>query len=143
MSISDICKNKAITISKDETIQHAAKLMRDNAIGSIVVTQNEEGEEVPIGIVTDRDIAIKAVAEKTSLKDVKVSHVMCKDLLVIEDDQDINDAIETMEAKKVRRAPIINEEGEICGIVSLDDLLVYMAKGLTKLAGLVEKQIKG
>lgn len=142
MSIDDFCKHQAITITKDDTIQQAANLMRDQDIGSIVVTQKKDDKEVPIGIITDRDITIKAVADKTDLKDVKVSQLMCKDLLVIEHDQDIEGAIEMMAEKGVRRAPVIDKEGEVCGIVSLDDLFVYMAKGLMKLTALVEKQIK-
>lgn len=143
MSICDISKKKVFTLSKSEPIWRAAKLMKDEGVGSIIITHDEEGEEVPIGIITDRDVAIKVVAEKRNAENIKISEIMSGDLLIIDDDQDIRSTIELMKKKGVRRAPVMNDDDEICGIISLDDLFVYMTDELNNLADVVQKQIKG
>lgn len=137
MNISELCKSEVCSISQDQSINQAAKLMKEKNIGSIVVVADNK----PVGIVTDRDIALK-LADETSLENLKISDVMCKDIFVLKEDQDLMEAVNAMKNQKIRRAPVVSKEGNLCGIVSVDDLLIYMAQGLSCLTDLIESQVE-
>ncbi len=140
MSIHKICTAKVITAVKSMPIQEAAMLMKKNNIGDIVVIESKTNNK-PIGILTDRDIAMKIVADGVDAKTICVGDVMSSDLLVLKKHQGINEAIEMICAKGVRRAPIVDDNDKICGIAAVDDLLILVSDELSSLAKLVRKQI--
>ncbi len=144
MNISEICNKEVCTINKNESIKQAAKIMKEKNIGSLVILDDaKESQQCPVGILTDRDIAIKAVADKEQdLNDITISEIMCTDVLIIQDDQNLSEVINEMKKQKVRRAPVVSKDGKLCGIVSLDDLLIFMAQGLSELTDLIEGQVK-
>lgn len=140
MTIRDICEHGVITATRSMPITEAAQLMKEKNIGSIVIIDNEIDNE-PIGILTDRDIAMKIVADDIIDKTICVGDIMCQDLLLLKEKQGINEALEMMCAKGVRRAPVIDENNKIVGIASADDLLILLADELSSLAKLVNKQV--
>jgi signal-transduction protein with cAMP-binding, CBS, and nucleotidyltransferase domain len=138
MAIGDLCVNDAVTISQDDSIQHAAQVMEENNLGSLVVVADESTK--PIGIVTDRDIALNVVAKNKNIDSTKVSEVMSQNLLTLECSQGIKEAIDAMRDKGVRRAPVM-KDGKVCGVAAIDDLMTLIAKELNALSDLVQKQI--
>lgn len=140
MSIRKICACEVVKAAKSLSIKEAAKLMKKNNIGNIIVVENETNDE-PIGILTDRDIVVKIFADEIDVKNICVGDVMSNDLLVLKQHQGVNEAIEMMCAKGVRRAPIVDENYKLCGIATVDDLLLLVADELNSLAKLVRKQI--
>jgi CBS domain-containing protein len=140
MSIRKICTCEVVKAVKSMPAKEAAKIMKKNNIGAIVVVENETNSKV-VGILTDRDIVVKVFAENIDAKNICVGDVMSNDLLVLKQHQGINEAIEMMCAKGVRRAPIVDDGGKLCGIAVVDDLLLLIADELSSLAKLVRKQI--
>jgi len=138
MKISELCNN-AITITQDQTLYDAACLMEENNVGSVVVT-GEDKDAKPVGMITDRDLVIRGIADNKDLKETKVSEIMSENLLFLESQKGIKEAIDEMNEKGVRRAPVLNNE-KLCGVVAVDDLIELLAKELNSLAGLVKKQM--
>jgi len=137
MTITELCHNKIVAVDSQCSIQAAAKVMKDNNVGDVLVVRNQK----PVGILTDRDIVIRLAADAIDLDLVTVGNVMSEDLVVFDEHADIKEAIDTMAEKGVRRAPIINAAGTIIGITSVDDLLILLADELNKISKLLQKQI--
>ena len=116
MTVHPACCNPA------DRIDAVARLMRDNDCGEIPVC---DGRKI-VGVITDRDIATRAVAVGLNPTDVAVSEIMTRDVSTIREEDHIGDALELMETKLVRRLPVIDDFGLIVGIVSQADLV---AKG--------------
>ena len=104
-------------IDPDQTIREAAQLMAEIDAGSLPVGENDR----LVGMITDRDIAIRAVAEGKS-PDTKVRDVMTHEMLYCFDDQDLDDVARNMAKNQVRRLPVINHGKRLVGILSLGDL---------------------
>ena len=116
--VRDVMTSDPICVSTDDTTDKAAQAMRDEDVGSVVVTEN--GGSVH-GIVTDRDIVVRAVADAKHPEDTKVGEVCTGDPTVISADDSIEDAVQTMRDKNVRRVPVVEGDKPV-GIVSLGDL---------------------
>ena len=115
MKIKEIM-NKAISVEEDISLKQAAKIMSDKNIGSLVVIKKGE----VAGIITERDI-LKSIPDL----DKKVSSVMSKKIITIEDDEDLDEAALVMTQNKIRRLPVITEEGKLIGIVTSTDIIAH------------------
>jgi CBS domain-containing protein len=121
--------DEVVTGSPDETARELAETMRDENVGSVVVV--EAGE--PVGIVTDRDIAVRGVAQERDLDAVTADEIMTEDLVVVNAHDEISELIDTLDAAGVRRMPVV-EGDDIAGIVTLDDIAVLLAVELDGIA---------
>jgi CBS domain-containing protein len=119
---------------KDASLQKAATLMREHHVGTlVVVTDGAEGIHV-VGIVTDRDVVIEAVARGLDVKETPVGRLAEGKLAVVPGSSSIEEAIAAMKKRGVRRLLVANENGQLVGIVSLDDLLDAVAHDMAELA---------
>jgi CBS domain-containing protein len=117
MKVSEIMTRDVRLLSPDQTIREAASLMADVDVGSLPVGDNDR----LVGMITDRDIVIRAVAQGKSA-DTKVSEVMTKEMLYCFDTDEIDDVARNMGKAQVRRLPVVNSDKRLVGIVSLGDL---------------------
>ena len=117
--IRDLMTTNPITIPANASVAEAAQRMRDADVGPVIVL---DGKKV-CGIVTDRDITVRTVAEGKNPKDVKVGEICSKDLTTLEPSAKVDEAVRLMREKAVRRLPVV-ENGRPVGIVSLGDLAV-------------------
>ncbi|MEO7277305.1 MAG: CBS domain-containing protein [Sphingomicrobium sp.] len=117
MKVSEVMTREVRTVRPDQTAQEAAEFMLSADTGSIPVA---DGERL-IGMITDRDIAVRGVARGHG-PDTPVRDLMTEDLIVVRADDTIEDAAEKMSGAQVRRLPVIDEQERLCGIVSLGDL---------------------
>ena len=140
MKIGELCTRNTFIIQKDDNVIEAAKLMRVFNVGDlIVVTANREGN-TPIGIVTDRDIVVNVVADSADMQNVKVSEIMSKELVTGSEDDGVYESIERMRIHGIRRLPIVDKEGYLAGILSVDDMLEFLGEEVNALIGLVYKE---
>lgn len=137
MNIEKICQSNVMGIDESSIAKEAIDLMDAGKVGALVVMGND-GQ--PTGIITDRDIAIKIVGENRSAE-TPVKEIMSTDLLAVSSDQEIDEVLQQMQEKAVRRAPVVDENNKIIGFVSMDDILIFLAEELGALAGLVRKQL--
>jgi CBS domain-containing protein len=117
-----------------------AKLMRQHHVGDIVVIKESDGENVPIGIVTDRDLVVEILAQELSPDTVTVGDIMSFEIMTARDDESIWDTLQKMRIKGVRRMPVVNQRGGLVGIVTLDDLLELLTDELAGLAKTISRE---
>jgi CBS domain-containing protein len=120
MKVSEIMTRDVQTAQPDTTVEEIAALMKEEGIGAVPVL-DEDGELA--GIVTDRDIVVRCVAEGKDASESTVDDIVSEDLSTIEPDADVREAVQLMAGRKIRRLPVV-EDGELIGIVSLGDISV-------------------
>lgn len=120
--VGDIMNTDVETISPDATIEEAAQQMRDGDYGVLPVGDDEN----LIGIITDRDIAIRAVAEGKDV-DTPVSEVMSEGVVYANEDDSVEEAAQIMSDHQIRRLPVVDSDNKLVGIVSLGDFAVEVS----------------
>lgn len=141
MTIKKVCGCDVVTVSDNMTVSDAAKLMKQHNVGDIVVVKNKGADEQIVGIITDRDIVIRIVADEEDPKQFLISDVMSTDLLILKSYQGVSQSLDMMCAKGVRRAPIVDENNQLIGIATVDDLFVLISEEASSIAKLIRKQI--
>jgi len=140
MQVGEICTREVVCANADTTVAAAAKLMRQYHIGDVIVTQDDKGRRVPLGIVTDRDIVLGVVAPELNAGALTVGDIMGPELVTAGESEDVFDAVERMRNKGVRRMPIVQEDGTLIGIVSIDDVIEVLAEEMNSLARLISRE---
>ncbi len=142
MSISEICNRNVISIQRSEPALGAAKLMRQHHVGDVIVIDDRNGIQVPVGIVTDRDLVMEIVATELDITVITVGDIMAPELFTVKESTDIFEAIQFMRSKTIRRLPIVDEDGGLIGVLTLDDVLELLSEELLNLAKLVRYEQK-
>ncbi|HWP91602.1 MAG TPA: CBS domain-containing protein [Thermodesulfobacteriota bacterium] len=119
MHIRKITKKKVITVSPKDKVVKAARLMDKKNVGSVVVVQDGK----PVGILTDRDIAIRVVAKQADMDSTLVKDVMTGRIVTGREGQRAAELAKVMHENGIRRVPIVDKKGKLTGIITLDDLL--------------------
>ena len=140
MPVGEICNRDVVILKRDDTIQEAAKLMRQHHIGDVLVVEELGGIQVPVGIVTDRDLVVEIMAPDLDQKVITVGDIMVRELAAVNESIGVFEAIQYMRSKAVRRLPIVDENGGLVGILTLDDLLELLSEELLAIAKLVKCQ---
>jgi predicted transcriptional regulator len=140
MPISEICTREVIIARCDETVLEAAKLMRERNVGTVVVVEERGSVRVPVGIVTDRDLVVEIIASEVDPTFIRMGDIMPAELVSVKGSCGVYEGIQYMRSKGVRRLPVIDEDGGLLGIVTLDDLLGLLAEEFSALAKLVERE---
>ena len=139
MNCGDICSREVVVVRKEDGIRQIAELMREHDVGTVIVVQGEGNQRKPIGIMTDRDIVIRVLANDIDLSAVSVGDVMCCDLVLVNQNDDLSAAIERMNEHSVRRVPVVDDQGYLKGIMSSSDAMKILADemmSISKLRGL-------
>ena len=140
MAVGELCIRQVVVASRDTRILDGAKLMRQHHVGDIIVIDESAGRRIPAGIVTDRDLVIEVMAMELDAGTLTLCDIMSADLITVREDEGVFQTIQLMRAKGVRRAPVVDGEGGLVGIVSVDDLLELLAEELSELAKLIARE---
>jgi CBS domain-containing protein len=116
--IRDVMTADPQCVSERDSVLQAARIMRDQDTGVVPVV---DGRKI-IGMITDRDIVVRAIADGKNVNDVKVSEVMTRQIRTVKEDATVDDVLSLMGNAEVRRVPVVNAGNEIVGIVSIGDL---------------------
>jgi CBS domain-containing protein len=116
-------KNPVFCLSNDMAVK-AAKLMKSENVGSIPVVDNEQTQEL-IGILTDRDLVMKIVAEGLDAASTQIEVVMTHKVVTCLADDDLQKVMDTMSKNQLRRIPVINENKKILGMISQADVAIH------------------
>ena len=130
MSLERFCRKPVATALAAQTVREAADKMRERHVGALIVIEQDR----PIGMLTDRDIVCRVVANGRDPSAVTVETTMTGEVATIRTDQAIEEAAFLMRQKGVRRLPIVDHEGNLRWVVSLDDLHVLLAAELMQTA---------
>ncbi len=119
MQVHEVMTPGAECTHPNSTLQEAARMMRDLDVGPLPVCSEKDRL---VGMITDRDIVVRAIAEGRDPKTVRVKDVMSPDILYCFEDQSIGEAAELMKERQIRRLVVLNHDKRLVGIVSLGDL---------------------
>jgi len=140
MSAGEYCNREVIIITKSAPIREAVNLMRTHHVGDVIVVDNRDGSSVPLGILTDRDIVVEILAEDVDIDAVNVGDAMSYELLTVTEDTKLMDAIKLMKTRGVRRMPVVDGQGSLVGILTVDDILELINEQLADIVGLISKE---
>jgi len=142
MNIGDVCTREVVLIHHAASVQEAAALMRERHVGTLLVTgASPEGTQRVVGIVTDRDLAIEALARALDPQ-TPVARLASANLAALPAGASIDEAISVMRERGVRRLLVSAEGRELFGLVSLDDLLGALGHEVAELAHAVRKGVE-
>lgn len=137
MNVDLVFNPNVATVGARTDVADAAKLMRDQHVGDLIVTEPRGGQTVPIGILTDRDIAVGVIAKGVAPDSVTVGDVMTRKLLTVREDASLEFALREMRRHGVRRAPVVRANGGLVGVIAVDDMIQHLAVQLSRLADLI------
>ncbi|MBZ5674962.1 MAG: CBS domain-containing protein [Acidobacteriia bacterium] len=142
MPVGELCIRQVVVTPRKTSVVEAAKLMRQHHVGDIVVTDETNGRRTPVGIVTDRDIVLEVLAQELDATSLTVGDIMTGDLVTVRENEGAFQTIQLMRAKGARRVPVVDGQGVLVGIVSVDDFVELLAEELSQLAKLVAREQK-
>jgi len=141
MAIGELCNREVVYIFAKESIADAARLMREHHVGSVVVVDQDDGGR-PIGMITDRDIAIGVVALGLDPQTILVEGIMRPGIVCVAETDGVTRAVALMRDQGVRRLPVVDERGRLVGLVAADDLLDLFAGEVSDLATIVSRGMR-
>ena len=134
MTVGHFCNREVVISGRESTIVAVAQLMRLHHVGDVVIVEDKEEGRVPVGIITDRDLVVELIADGVDLDAVTAGDVMSYELVTARTDDSIWETLRRMRGQGVRRMPVVNDQGGLEGILSLDDILELLADELSMLA---------
>ncbi|HSG65451.1 MAG TPA: CBS domain-containing protein [Gammaproteobacteria bacterium] len=139
MQIGTICQRNVVAVDRSASILEAARAMRAQHVGDVVIV--DDGER-PVGIVTDRDIVVELVAKETDLGTVAVGDIMSLTIATANEDADLFETLRFMGVKGVRRLPVIDADGRLVGILSVQDAMQVFLKELNFVTDIATRQVE-
>ena len=140
MAIGFYCNREVVITGPETTVYEAAQLMRTHHVGTLIVAEKGEGITRPIGIVTDRDLVLGVMAPGLKPELILVSDIMAEKLHTVREEESLVETIRIMRGHGIRRIPVVDRQGTLQGIVSLDDLVVLLAEEMDELSKLIANQ---
>ena len=140
MHVGEFCNREVVVIEEESSITEAAVVMRENHVGDVVIVRTLYGKMMPVGILTDRDIALEIVALGADPEAVRVGDAMSFDLTTVAEDDDLLHVIEVMRDKGIRRIPVVDIDEALVGILTVDDIIDLLSEVLIDLTHLVDRQ---
>lgn len=134
--LTKLFSKNVVTASPADTIEGVGRRMARSHVGTVVIVDGQK----PVGIITDRDVAVALTTERASLSD-PVRQIMSAPVITINWREGILDASQRMRDKAIRRLPIVNDRGKLVGLVSLDDLLVLFGREGFNLAAAITPEV--
>ena len=142
LSAGEICTRSVTIAFRSTPLNGAARLMRENHVGCLVVVDEVDGLRIVSGLLTDRDIVTAVLASDLDPGKLRVEDVMSTDLVSARESDSLIDLVRTMRRKSVRRIPVVGGQGELVGLVTLDDVLDILSEELVLLVGAIASQRK-
>lgn len=140
MAIKNCCNTDVVICDVDATVPEVAKLMRSHHVGDVVVIEERNGRRMPLGIVTDRDLVLEAVAVGLDVTVFTAGDLMTSPLVTIGADEGVFETLHKMSQHRVRRIGVVDGDGALYGVVSSDDLIGLLSKELAALTEAIVEQ---
>lgn len=132
MAVIDIARRNVVTQGPDASVSEVVRTMHNETVSSVVIVDDEK----PLGLVTDRDLAMAVLDEEFDAAGTPVREFLTGEMATVEADEGIYDLVELLSEKGVRRVPVV-KDGELAGIVSLSDVVVLLGMELQHVANAI------
>lgn len=126
----DVMTREPACCEPGDTIVRASQLMKSEDVGAVPVVDSPAGRRL-VGIITDRDIVVKVIAVGRALDGASVRDAMTENPVTVLEDEDVNQALSAMAARKVRRIPVVDENGNLRGIIAQADIATRLHRDKT------------
>ena len=140
MRVSEFCIRNVVQCARDASALELSQLIRESHVSDIVVVDQPNGKKIAVGIVTDRDLVIEVMAKERDPALVTAKDLMGKELVTVGEGNDVYETAELMRDRGVRRTPVVDDQGALVGIVTLDDLLRIIGEQLALLARVIARE---
>ncbi len=140
MTAHELCTRQVVCARKQTSLGDAARMMRERHVGSLVIVEDTEHGHAPLGLLTDRDIAVAVIAREVDPNFVTVADVMSADLVCVRGEASTLDALGLMRAHGVRRILVTDARGILVGILALDDVLQVIAEALSEISRVIASE---
>ena len=140
LTAGDVCIRSVTIAEPAMSVTDAARLMRQHHVGCLVVVREAPSGRLPLGMLTDRDIVTAIVAQEADVRTLRVEDVMSHRLVCAREEDSVLEVLGLMRRKGVRRVPVTGPEGELVGLVALDDLLEIVAEQMQAIVAAVSSE---
>lgn len=140
MPINECCNIGVVCCEPTASLPEVAELMRKHHVGDVVVVEQKEGERIPLGIVTDRDIVIETLSLQLDAKVFTAGDIMAEPLVTVQEDEGFIETMRLMRHNKIRRLPVVTQTGTLYGIVTADDIINLLTAELSLMSAAIVSQ---
>lgn len=140
MRVGEFCVREVIECTRKASALELSQLMRQSHVGDVVVVDQPNGKKIAVGIVTDRDLAVEVMAKERDPALVTAEDLMGRKLVTVGEGSDVYETAELMRYEGVRRVPVVDDQGGLAGIVTMDDLLKIIGEQLALLAQVIGRE---
>lgn len=140
MKVGDYSSKIVVSIYGGAQVAQAARLMRDQHVGFLVVHREGDDLRRPIGVLTDRDIVVAVIAGGVDPASVAVQDVMTREPVIARESDDLSDLLQATKLAGIRRAPVVDARGALVGIIAIDDAIAAIAGLMCDLAGSIKRE---
>lgn len=142
LTAGDVCKRQVTVAYKHTSLVAAAQLMREDHVGALVVVEDENGSRQVRGLITDRDIVVAVVATGLDPEALRLEDIMSAAWVAAHETDSLLDLSRLMREHGVRRVPVVDEQDELMGLVTMDDVFRILAQEMNMLAGSITAEIR-
>jgi CBS domain-containing protein len=139
----EFCNRSVVFVEDHEDLLTAARLMRDQRVGCLVVVASGDEKRAPIGLVTDRDVLVRAVADELDLRSTWVRDAMTSPAITAFESEDLYESLRRLRQAGIRRMPVVTSDGVLAGLLTLDDVLPFLVGQLGDATGAIERELGG
>tara|TARA_R110002153_G_scaffold99102_1_gene234317 strand:- start:7267 stop:7707 length:441 start_codon:yes stop_codon:yes gene_type:complete len=141
MNVGDICSKNVVYVLQQDSVLDVARIMREKHVGSVVVVENMQGEIRPQGMITERDLVLEVLTAKLDPSVVKAEDILTCELICVTETHDIKEALKYLRYYGVRRAPVVNVNGILVGLFSIEDSLSILSKEFSEIVNLLSNEL--
>lgn len=142
LNVGSVASRVVVTAPPAMRAAEAARLMRQEHTGTLVVVDPTAAPARPLGLVTDRDLVIEVLAPGTNPDLFSVGDLLTRPLATVREDDELYDAIESMKRNGVRRLVVVNARGDLVGLIAMDDIIGVLAEELTGLSRAIGAEVR-
>jgi CBS domain-containing protein len=136
MAVGEYCRRSLVTAGPGVSVREAARIMAREGVGTVIVIDRDE----PVGILTDRDIALRVLVEQLDAEAVPIKDLMRKPVVTVREDTTLSAVVRALRAHAVRRLPVVDRRGKLIGVIASDDLVGLIGQEVAGLASAVDSQ---
>jgi len=133
MLSGEYCNRDVVFVGDSDYVTKAAELMRDNHITHVVVIQSKFGKNIPVGIISDRDIVIDFIASQVDIHNTPIKNLLKSNIVVVDEHDDLMVTIKRMRMSGLGRVIVVNSNGELIGVLSIDEIIGVISESIMDL----------
>ncbi|HSB25677.1 MAG TPA: CBS domain-containing protein [Burkholderiaceae bacterium] len=142
MTAAELCARTVVVTESNAPLAEAARMMREQHVGCVVVVRETADGRQVVGLLTDRDIVTTVVARDVSASKLRVEDVMTRDVVCVGENDSLHEVLATMQRRRVRRLPVVGLQQRLVGLIAADDVLRALTDELLALAHVLGEQVK-